>query len=92
MLSTTKEQVTQVIDGGTFRTVYQADVRLENVDTPESHEPGHLEAKEALRNLILQRDVEIHTKAHDSSGRRVAQVWRLPDCLNVNKEMTLYSR
>ena len=62
------------------------------VDTPESHEPGYTAARNALIRLILHREVEIETKAYDAYGRRVAQVWRLPDYLNVNREMQAYSK
>lgn len=87
-----KEKVTRVYDGNTFRTMYQPTVRLEGVCTPESHEPGHLEAKKGLTQLILQKDVRIHTKREDSRGHRIAQVLRASDGLNVNKEMQRYCK
>lgn len=67
MATTTKERVTKVVDGDTFRTGASASaVRLEGVDTPESHEPGYTAAKDALTRLILHREVEIETKARDA--------------------------
>ena len=93
MATATKERVTEVIDGDTFRTGGpQSSVRLEGVDTPEKHEPGYAEAQNALTGLILHRDVTIETKAYDYYGRRVAQVWRLPDFLHVNAAMQPYSK
>lgn len=93
MATTTKERVTEVVDGDTFRTGASATaVRLQGVDTPELYEPGYAAAKKALTQLILGRDVEIDTKAHDVYGRRIAQVWRLPDYLNVNRAMEPYSK
>ena len=93
MTTTTKENVTKVVDGDTFRTGESPNaVRLEGVDTPESHEPGYTAAKNALTRLILHREVEIEAKAYDAYGRRVAQVWHLPDYLNVNREMQAYSK
>lgn len=93
MATITKERVTEVVDGDTFRTGPSASaVRLQGVDTPELYEPGYAAATRALTQLILGRDVEIETKAHDTYGRRVAQVWRLPDYLDVNGKMQAYSK
>ena len=93
MATTTKESVTEVVDGDTFWTGESPSaVRLEGVDTPEPHEPGYAAAKEALTRLVLHREVEIETKAHDAYGRRVAQVWRLPDYLNVNRALQAYGK
>ena len=93
MTTITKEHVTEVIDGDTFRTGESPNaVRLEGVDTPESNEWGYAAAKNALTQLILHREVEIETKARDVYGRRVAQVWRLPDYLDINREMQAYSK
>ena len=93
MTVTTREPVTAVIDGDTFRTSESGtSIRLEGVDTPETYEPGYEGAKNALTSLILHREVEIDTKARDIYSRRVAQVWRLPDYVNVNAQMKPYSK
>ena len=90
---TTTESVMTVVDGDTFQTRESpVSVRLEGVDTPESYESGYTAAKNALSRLTLHQAVEIETKAHDVYGRRVAQVWRLPDYLDVNREMQPYSK
>ena len=92
MTPITKEHVTAVVDGDTFRTGQSPDaVRLEGVDTPEPREPGYAEAKAALTRLILRREVRVDTKAYGAYGRRVAQVRRLPDYLDVNAEMQAYT-
>ena len=93
MTTVTKEHVTEVVDGDTFRTgEHPHAVRLEGIDTPEPHEPGYATAKNALTRLILRREVKIETKAYGAYGRRIAQVWRLPDYLNVNSAMQDYSK
>ena len=87
----TNEYVTNVIDGDTFETRSSlSNVRLEGVDTPEQGEPGYLEAKAALKKLILGRWVDIETKSRDVYGRRVAQVW--VDRRSVNQAMKRYSK
>ena len=84
----TNEHVARVIDGDTFTTSGPgANVRLERVNAPETGQPGHQESKDELARLILHRTVAVETKAHDTYGRRVAQVWRQSDGLDVNKAM-----
>ena len=85
------ERVTRVIDGDTFETSSDAQpVRLEGVDTPERDEPGYQVAKDALRGLVLYRSVDVETKAHDTYGRRVAQV--RVGAQSVNEAMRPYSK
>lgn len=92
-MTTTTENVTRVVDGDTFETRESSvAVRLDGVDTPESDELGYLAAKNALSRLILDREVEIETRTRGTFGRRIAQVWRLPDFLNVNRKMQAYSK
>ena len=87
----TREYVTSVIDGDSFKTRSSLPaVRLEGVDTPEQGEPGYQEAKAALKRLILDRFVDIETKAIDAYRRRVAQVW--VDGRSVNEAMKRYSK
>ncbi len=84
----TTERVTRVIDGDTFATSgHGANVRLERVNAPETGQPGYQEAKNELERLILHHQVIVETKAHDTYGRRVAQVWRQSDWLDVNNAM-----
>lgn len=87
----TNEYVTRVIDGDTFSTRSSTrDVRLEGVDTPEKGEPGFQAAKRALEGLVLNKHVDIETKAHDSYNRRVAQVW--VHGRSVNRAMKPHSK
>ena len=70
----TKEKVTRIIDGDTFRTDRKQRVRLAGVDAPELNRRGGKAAKEALEKLIKGKDVSVETLAHDPYGRRVAKV------------------
>lgn len=84
----TSEYVERVIDGDTFSTSGQgASVRLEGVNAPERGQAGYQEAKAELTRLISSRWVTVETKAYDHYGRRVAQVWRQFDGLDVNRAM-----
>jgi len=70
-----KEKVTKIIDGDTFLTNRRKHpVRLANVDTPEKRQPGYQDAKKALSDMILKKDVTIDTKARDKYKRSVANV------------------
>ncbi len=70
-----KEKVTKIIDGDTFLTNRRKHpVRLANVDTPEKRQPGYQDAKKALSDMILKKDVTIDTKAIDKYKRSVANV------------------
>ena len=87
----TSEYVVRVIDGDTFATSGQgANVRLAGVNAPERGQLGYQEAKEELARLIMSRQVAIQTDAYDDYGRRVAQVWRQSDGLDVNNAMRVY--
>lgn len=68
------EQVTEVVDGDTFKTA-NFTVRLEGVDTPERGQPGYAEAINAIRNLIWSKIVYIYIRTYDRYGRAIAQVW-----------------
>ena len=70
-----KERVTKIIDGDTFETGSRKNpVRLEGIDTPEKGQPGYSNAKNALEDLILGKEVLIDTQARDKYGRAVAKV------------------
>ena len=70
-----KETVTKVIDGDTFETSSRKrSVRLANVDAPEKGERGSVQATQALKKLVLGKEVSIDTKARDVYGRSVANV------------------
>lgn len=91
MSNRSTEYVTKVLDGDTFSTRGATrDVRLEGVDTPEKGETGFEAAKKALEGLILNKYVDIETKAHDRYNRRIAQVWA--NGRSVNQAMKPYSK
>jgi len=70
-----KEKVTKIIDGDTFLTNRRKHpVRLANVDTPEKRQPGYQDAKKALSDMILNKEVTIDTKARDKYKRSVGNV------------------
>jgi len=88
---TRKEKVTRVIDGDTFETgSRKRPVRLANVNTPEKGAPGSAEAREALKRLILGKEVTIETKARDPYNRAVANV-KL-GAKSVNKAMKKHEK
>jgi hypothetical protein len=73
-------QVTRVVDGDTFKIVYDGEatsVRILGIDTPERGEPGFEEATAALRALIAGRVVRLafpEDRKRDSFGRLLATV------------------
>ena len=84
----TIEYVTRVIDGDTFTTADESpNVRLKGVNAPERGQIGAQEATDELTSLVHQRYVTIQTEARDIYGRRVAEVWRQSDGLQVNGAM-----
>jgi endonuclease YncB( thermonuclease family) len=72
-------------------------VRLVGLDAPEifrnglEPQPGAIESKNALTNLVLGMHVCLITTAmqpaHDQYGRRLAHVIRYPDMLHVGLEL-----
>jgi len=70
-----KETVEKIIDGDTIETsVRQRPVRIEGIDTPEKGQPGYLEAKQALGELLKGEKVTVTPVATDEYGRTVAKV------------------
>jgi micrococcal nuclease len=86
-----KEKVTKIIDGDTFLTNRRKiPVRLEGVDTPEKRQPGYQKSKEALQELILNKEVTVNTIARDTYGRPIVQV--KIGTRSVNKAMEKYGK
>jgi micrococcal nuclease len=86
-----KENVTEVTDGDTFLTkIRKHPVRLDGVDTPEKGQTGYQKAKNALRDLIQDKDVTVQTVARDKFGRAVAKV--KIGSRSVNKAMQKYGK
>ena len=91
----TREYGSLVIDGDTFAGYRDKNaVRLENVNAPELHEPGGLEAKEYLESLILDKPVTIKTVGTGLHRRRIAKVFTETSAgvLDVNEAMRVYVR
>jgi len=55
------DSVTRVVDGDTFDASASGRVRLADVDSPESYEPGFDEATDALASMIGGREVLMST-------------------------------
>lgn len=86
------DSVTRVVDGDTFDTSSNGRVRLADVDSPESYEPGFDEATDALASMIGNREVflDIDDKGSISFGRLICVVYVRVNgthVLNVNKAM-----
>jgi len=85
--------VVQVMDGDTLDVHCRSlsdQVRLLRIDTPEAGQPGHAEARDALRRLVEGREVyllfeEQGVRQRGNYGRLLAYVYA--DQTNVNVEM-----
>ena len=60
--------------GDTFKTAREHWIRLANVCTPEKGQEGYLEAKKALADLILDKDI-VYEPVGTSCNTIVAEVW-----------------
>lgn len=88
---TLRGQVTRVFDGDSF-LIELADrriveVRLAEIDAPEKDQPHADAARAALRELILDREVELRVLDQDRYGRSVARAWLQPRHLDINAEL-----
>lgn len=77
--------VERVIDGDTFETAAGTRIRLANVNTPETGEPGAQAATNFLRNLIGGRTVTVEPQGTDIFGRTLAIVWNTGASISVNQ-------
>jgi len=88
----TADSVVRVVDGDTFDTSTNGRVRLADVDSPESDEPGFDEATDALTGMIGNREVylDVDDKGSTSFGRLICVVYvrhNSTHVLNVNKAL-----
>lgn len=85
----TRGRVVKIADGDSFTILgknnRQTRIRLYGVDSPENGQPYSKRAKEALSNMISEKDLVIREKNKDRYGRVVAVVYA--DGINVNEAM-----
>lgn len=84
-------RVVRVIDGDSL-IVRRADggdveVRLFGIDAPEYRQPWSRKSRQALRRLVGDRQVRLEVRTVDRYGRSVAVLRRVPDDLDVGREM-----
>ncbi len=89
--------VIRIVDGDTvecmvdlgFRTRYQDNFRLTDIDTPERGKPGFHEASDYLESLLKKEGnrVELETLKRDKYGRWLAEIRSLTTGESFNKMM-----
>jgi endonuclease YncB( thermonuclease family) len=71
-------RIIAVLDGDTVVAVRNSTppgkIRLADIDAPEIAQPGGMEAKKALSEIVLHKSVAIIGEAFDKYGRLVAQL------------------
>jgi micrococcal nuclease len=96
MMYTYKATIINVIDGDTvdaiidmgFKIHTTQRLRLNRIDTEEMHDPNlekrklAVEAKEYLKNTLLNKEVIIETRKSDSFGRWLAEI--VCEDININ--------
>jgi endonuclease YncB( thermonuclease family) len=65
----------------------ELEVRLFGIDAPERRQPWSKRSRKALTALVRDRQVRLAAVTEDAYGRTVAVAYRLPDGLDVNREM-----
>ena len=75
-------RVVGVTDGDTIKVLdgerRQHRIRIQGIDTPERRQAFSEHAKQALSELVFQKDVEIHWEKRDHYGRIVGKVLVAP--------------
>lgn len=85
-------RVQYVVDGDTL-WVKRAEggkrvkLRLRDIDAPEICQPDGAAARRALLQLAKGQRVQVRVHARDRYGRRVADVWRASDGVNLAARM-----
>lgn len=82
-------RVETVLDGDSLRLAGGIEVRLKGIDTPERGQPGSEQAREALRGLVLGKEVRLDYGKGDKSDRygRLLAFLALPSSGCVNEEL-----
>ena len=81
-------RVVGVTDGDTIKVLCgrtEMKVRLAQIDAPERGQAFGAKAKEALSDLVFDREVRLDLGEKDRYGRAIATVWR--GSLDINREM-----
>ncbi len=84
-------EVVRVKDGDSlmvrrFDVKRVSEVRLAGIDAPELAQPGGVQARSALRQMVQGRSIRVQVTDRDRYGRLVARVWQ--DRRYVNAAMT----
>jgi len=83
-------QVSRVTDGDSLWLTLDSSgqplqLRLLGIDAPEICQPWGEQAKQALAELVLGKQVTVHTQGQDTYGRTLATVF--VDTVNINKTL-----
>lgn len=83
----TRATVARVIDGDTIETEDGERIRLLGINTPERGEPGYEHAKQRLTDLVVNKEVYLHTGVDDKDhyGRSLRYV--IQDGENINLKL-----
>ena len=73
--------IKEVIDGDTFKTTENENIRLININTPEKNEYGYEEAKNFLKK-IENKEIKIERLGTEKYGRTLARIYA-SDYLNL---------
>lgn len=81
--------VVRVLDGDTIEVLHSQHperIRLHGIDCPEKSQAYGQKAKHAVSDLVVGKEVTVHTHGKDKYGRTIGDVL-LPDGKNVNREL-----
>lgn len=93
-----KGTVFNVVDGDTvdinidlgFKMSTTQRIRLADIDTPERGQPGYFEAKDRLKELVLDQLVLIRTTKVSKWGYYVGDLFIIKDCNRNVSRILLY--
>ena len=85
-----KATVYNVVDGDTvdvnvdlgFKVYTKQRVRLNGIDTPERGQPGYQEAGNKLRELVLDKEIQLMTYKQSKWGYFLADIYANGDYIN----------
>lgn len=83
-----REYVTEVIDGDSIMTASGIEVRLAHIDAPEYNQPWGEEAKAFIKQMALNHMVILKVIGKDNYGRTLAEVY-LSDGRNLNQRLVM---